>query len=245
MARRRCRSSSCCCRRASSFSFSASASIRCSASIDWARELVWYWLAILSISSSNKSARSSAIDPACWPPPPPPLWLRVWTCVSYSSSACCRYWSAFCSDGSAPSGLRCCSLVSAAFISSTASGSTSAIFWKLGSGATSREFMRLTRPSTCSRRRPCDSASTTEFSRSFSGESVRFSRTVLKVAAMIWRCASDSAPTSAPPPPPPPPPPPAIEVAGLKSLPKGRMRRKYMSLVACLPPPLSLSAARA
>ncbi len=218
--------------------------MRCSAWSDCARELVSYWLAILSISSSNKSARSSAIDPACCPPPPPPLWLRVWTCVSYSSSACCRYWSAFCSGGSAPSGLRACSLASAAFISATANGSTSAIFWKLGSGATSREFMRLTRPSTCSRRRPCDSVSTTVLSRSLSADIVRFSRTVLKVAAMICRCASDSAPTS-PPPPPPPPPPPAIEVAGLKSLPNGRMRRKYMSLVACLPPPASLSAARA
>jgi hypothetical protein len=98
-ARRRCRSSSCCCRRASSLSFSASASMRCSACALSAREAVSYWLAILSISSSNKSARSSAIEPACPPPPPPPDCWLVCTCSSYSSSACGRYWRAFCSKG--------------------------------------------------------------------------------------------------------------------------------------------------
>jgi hypothetical protein len=68
---------------------------------------------------------------------------------------------------------------------------------------------------------------------------------MLNVPAMIWRCCCESAPTWSIPPPPPPPPPP-IEVAGLKSLLKGLMRRKYMSLVArCGPATALLSMARA
>ena len=59
----------------------------------------------------------------------------------------------------------------------------------------------------------------------FAAPIVRLSRCTLNVPAMICRYCCESAPTSAPAPPPPPPPPP-IEVAGLKSLPNGRMRRK-------------------
>ena len=75
-----------------------SADRRSAASRCW---LVSYWLAILSISSLNKSARSSAIEPAPPPPPPPPALRCVCTCSSYSSSACCRYCSALFSGGSA------------------------------------------------------------------------------------------------------------------------------------------------
>ena len=99
----RCRCSSCSWRRASSRSFSASSSICWSAFCCIACWLVSYWFAILSSSSLNKSARSSAIEPAPPPPPPPPALRLVCTCSSYSSSACCRYCSALFSGGSAAS----------------------------------------------------------------------------------------------------------------------------------------------
>ena len=56
----RCRSASCCCRRASSRSFSISASTCWSACCCCARCAVSYWLASLSRSCLNSSARSSA-----------------------------------------------------------------------------------------------------------------------------------------------------------------------------------------
>ena len=208
--------------------------------------MVSYWFAILSSSILNKSARSSAIEPAPPPPPPPPAWRPVCTCSSNSSSACCRNCSARFSGGSAPSGFWPCSCCSASVICSAAFGNSSAIFLNEGSDTTRRLFMRSTRPFTWSRNLLCARVSTTMSARNLSAFSVLRSRWILNVPEMIWRCCCDSAPTSWPPPPPPPPPPPDIEVAGLKFLSKGRMRRKKMSLVACLAPATaSLSVARA
>jgi hypothetical protein len=120
--------------------------------------------------------------------------MLTWT--SYSSSAFCRNCSAFCSGSSAPCGSDFCSFASAFFISAAACGSSSAIFLNDGSCSTRRLFIRVTRPSTCSRSRAWDSATTVEFSRSLSALIVFLSRLMLKVAAMIWRCCCESAPTS-------------------------------------------------
>ena len=54
-------------------------------------------------------------------------------------------------------------------------------------------FTRVRSPSTCSRRRDCESATTVVLSRSFSAEYVRRSRCTLNVAEMIWRCCLESA----------------------------------------------------
>ena len=95
-----------------------------------------------------------------------------------------------------------------------------------GSGSTSRLFMRLTSPSTCSRSFDCDSATTTRFSRSFAAVIALRSRTMLCVAEIISRCCCESASTCMLPPPPPPPPPPPIDMAERNCSSSLRMRMK-------------------
>ena len=100
-----------------------------------------------------------------------------------------------CSCASAVSGDTAASLPSASFIAATACGISSAIFANAGSCCTSWLFMRVISPSTCSRRRACDSATTFELCFSLSGVNVLRSRCTLNVAEMIWRCCSESCST--------------------------------------------------
>ena len=157
-------------------------------------------------------------------PAPPLCWL---TCFSYSSSAFCSCCSARFSGGSALFAACACSFFSAAFISSAAFGSSSAIFWNAGSGSTSRLFMRPTRPSTCSRSFAATTPTTTRFSRSFCR------RHRLVVADDVVRGRDDLAlllrervHLHLPAPPPPPPPPPPIDIADRNCSSNLRMRMK-------------------